>query len=334
MARVRAVLSWLWKANRRNWRSFGSFTGNNLFCTGLALLFMSDSPAFIFFTVLIGIVLFFPLSNDPLAAAPPERLALWPLRDAERRMLRVISPFLNPLALPLCALLVWKRVSAGLALGAIGLFGIGFAAASRGVEGQTFMWRWMPRFPGPLNQLVRKNFRELLSTLDLYGGLLLAAPAAFLRARGLLPPEALLPLTLVIVLAISTHAQCLFGLDGEGGMTRYRLLPVPGWQILAAKDVCFLLAALVLTLPLSPMAGLAAAFAALAVGHYASVKQRRQQKRWRFQAGASFGRSIVQVIFTVVTGAEAAACGPLVTAAAVAAYVWSTWRCGRMMEGG
>ena len=30
------------------------------------------------------------------------------------------------------------------------------------------MWRRVPEFPGPLNQLVRKNLREILSTLDFY----------------------------------------------------------------------------------------------------------------------------------------------------------------------
>ena len=30
------------------------------------------------------------------------------------------------------------------------------------------MWRRVPRLPGPLNQLVRKNLREILSTLDFY----------------------------------------------------------------------------------------------------------------------------------------------------------------------
>jgi hypothetical protein len=35
-------------------------------------------------------------------------------------------------------------------------------------------------------------------------------------------------MTILVMLAISTHAQTLFGLDGDGGMARYRLLPVPG----------------------------------------------------------------------------------------------------------
>jgi hypothetical protein len=75
------------------------------------------------------------------------------------------------------------------------------------------------------------------------------------RAAGLLPAQALLPLTILVMLALSTHAQTLFGLEGDAGMTRYQLLPVPPWQILAAKDAPFLLLLLLLTLPLAPGAG-------------------------------------------------------------------------------
>ena len=39
-------------------------------------------------------------------------------------------------------------------------------------------------------------------------------------------------MTLLVVVALSSYAQCLFGLDGKGGLSRYRLLPV---QRLAAS---------------------------------------------------------------------------------------------------
>jgi len=76
---------------------------------------------------------------------------------------------------------------------------------------------------------------------------------ACLPGKRIAASEALVPLTLVVMLTISTCAQSLFGLDGDGGLTRYRLLPIAGWQILAAKDLTFLLMALLLTLPLSPL---------------------------------------------------------------------------------
>jgi hypothetical protein len=80
----------------------------------------------------------------------------------------------------------------------------------------------------------------------------------------------------------------LFGLDGAGGITRYRLLPLSGWRILTEKSTGFLLTAVVLTLPLAPLSGLAAAFAALAVGNNHTVKLTGEQVRWRFSSGGSF----------------------------------------------
>ena len=332
MAGVRAVLAALWTATRRNRKSLGSFSSNNLFCAGLALLFMGDAAAFAFSLVIIGLVLFFPSSSDPLRIVPPERLALWPLAKREYRLLRMLSPWLNPLTWLVAVLLVWKRASIGLwALIAV-LFGLGFLAPSLLPGSRMKVWRRLPNLPGPLNQLIRKNLREMLSTLDFYGGLILAAPALFFRARGLLPVEALFPLTLVVMLTISTYAQSLFGLDGGGGLTRYRLLPIAGWQILAAKDVTFLSTALLLTLPLSPLGGLAAALMALATGHHASVTRPRPQTRWRFQTGASFGGSLAQMMLMILAGAGTMYASPLILAPCVAAYVWSTWWFGRVLE--
>ncbi len=66
-----------------------------------------------------------------------------------------------------------------------------------------------------------------------------------------LPPEAFMAMTVLVVGAMSSYAQCLFGLDGEGGLSRYRLLPVRGWQLLLAKDAAFLAVVIPLTLPLA-----------------------------------------------------------------------------------
>ena len=69
-------------------------------------------------------------------------------------------------------------------------------------------------------------------------------------------------------------------------MTRYRLLPLRGWQILLAKDVAFLGVFLVLAVPLDPGAALAFGFTALAVGRYPSMKVHLPQRRWRFSSGS------------------------------------------------
>src|SRR5882672_11947247 len=114
MARIQAILTALWTATRRNRKSITSFSGNNLYCLGFALCFLQDPLALAFSLVIIGLVLFFPLSSDPLRAIPPDRLVLWPLANSERRALRIMSPWLNPLTWVLAILLIWKRVSLGL----------------------------------------------------------------------------------------------------------------------------------------------------------------------------------------------------------------------------
>jgi hypothetical protein len=171
-------------------------------------------------------------------------------------------------------------------------------------------------------------------------------------------------MTIMVMLALSTCAQTLFGLDGDGGMTRYRLLPVPGWQILAAKDVPFLLASLVMTLPLAPSAGLAAR--ALRSGHRPSpfrdppqqpsalaVLQRHLLRYKRFSSGrdvrsrrsgpcysapgaALCGRlCVVYVVVRTVAGATAAVASVHLTSAdsdgrASNAIVFTNPRLGRL----
>jgi len=329
-APLRAILAALLTAVRRDLKTVGSFSGNNLFVAGAAFLFLGDPGAFVAFNAVIGLVLFIPLSADPLRVLPPDRLALWPLSAGERRWLRILSPWLNPVTWLIAALAVWKHVTMSLWALAAGVFAIGFLLPSLPAA-RKGMWRRLPHFPGPLNHLIRKNLREMLSTLDFWCSVVVSIFALGFRAAGRLPAEAMLPMTVIVMLAISTYTQTLFGLDGEGGMTRYRLLPVPGWQIVAAKDVPFLLVSVLITLPLSPVAGLAAAFAALAMGHHASVTRHSDQLRWRFSSGVSFGTSIFQVVVMTATAAAVHAI-PLLIVLCAGVYAWSTWWFGRVME--
>ena len=330
MARVRTILAALATAVRRDLKSVGSFSGNNLFVVSVVFLFLKDTSVFVALNAAIGLVLFIPLSADPLRVVPRDRFDIWPLHARERLLLRILSVWLNPVMWLIAALAVWRRVTMGLFALAAGVFAIGFVLPSLPVV-RKGIWRHLPNFPGPLNQLLRKNLRETLSTLDFWASAVVSALSFGFRAAGLLPAEARLPMTIVVMLALSTYAQTLFGLDGEEGMTRYRLLPVPGWQILAAKDVPFVLLALLMTLPLAPLAGLAAALVALAMGHHASVNHHSDQMRWRFSSGVSFGAAVVQV---VVMSAAAAAVNamPFVTIICAGAYVWSTWRYGRVLN--
>ena len=330
MARVRAILVAVVRAVRRDLRSVGSFSGNNLFVVSVVFLFLSDPEIFLALSAFIGLILFIPLSADPLRVLPRERLALWPLSAGERRVLRMLSPWLNPVTWLIVALVIWKHASIGFVAAVAGMFAIGFAlpslpAARKGV------WRHLPYFPGPLNHLIRKNLREMLSTLDFWCSVVISAVALGFRAAGHLPPAALLPLTILTMLAISTYGQTLFGLDGEGGITRYRLLPVPGWEILAAKDVPFLLLCVLVTLPLAPIAGIAAALFALSIGHRASVAHHSGQVRWRFSSGVGFGDSLLQVIALGIAAAAVHAM-PVLLVPCAGVYAGSVWWYGRAIE--
>jgi len=305
--------------------------GNNLSYTAVALLFMSDHGAIIFFGSIIGVVLFFPLSADPLRKIPAERLALWPLTSRERRMVRLLSIWLNPVSWALAALLLWTRVTLGLWMLIAALFAFGFAAPWRYFPHFEITHHRLPAFPTRLNQLLRKNLREMLATLDFYAALVLMLPAAAFRAAGRLPQDALLPLTIVVMLMISTCGLSQFGLDGEGAFTRYRLLPLSGWQILAAKDAVFLLVSLVLTMTLNPAAGLAAAFLILAVGHASSVRRYGDERRWRFGTSHSFALSAAQIVLMIMAAA-AVQWRSLALLLCAALYLISTWRYGHILE--
>jgi hypothetical protein len=327
---MRAILAALVTAVRRDLKTVGSFSGNNLFVASVAFLFFGDPGVFAGLATFIGLILFIPLSADPLRVLPPDRLLVWPFSKGEHRWLRILSPWLNPVTWLFAALAVWKRVSLDLWALAAGVFAIGFVlpsvpAARRGI------WHRLPSFPGRLNHLIRKNLRETLSTLDFWCSAVVSAFCLGFRIAGLLPAKALLPMTIIVMLALSTYSQTLFGLDGDAGMTRYRLLPIPGWQVLAAKDVPFLLVSVAMTLPLAPASGLAAALSALAVGHHVSVIHHSDQMRWRFSSGVSFATSIFQVV-VMSAGAAAVHAMPLLIILCVAVYAWSTWRYGSVIN--
>ena len=332
MARVVAILRALWRAFQRGEKSFASLAGNNFFL--MAVLFLGKAGTFLF--LIMGLVILFPLSTDPLRKIPASRLALWPLERRELWLLRATSPWVNPMTWVIAALALWAvrgSVTVGLWALAAGLFAAGFALSELPLPSPAAMWRRVPHFPGPLDQLVRKNLREMLSTLDFYCALLLSVSAAIYRFVGpALPAEALLAMTILIVVALSSYAQCLFGLDGAGGWSRYRLLPLRGWRILAAKDAAFLLVVAVLVGPLAPLAGMGAAFVALAMGRKPAVEDPRPQTRWRFSAGTSPMYGVVEVMAMASAAAAIFLTSALIMAPCVAAWLGSLWWYGRRME--
>jgi len=129
MARVRAILAGLATAVRRDFKTVGSFSGNNVFVVGLAFFFLGDPGMFGALAAFIGMSLFIPLSADPLRVLPRDRLTVWPLSMSEHRALRILSVWLSPVTWLIVALAAWMRVSMGLCAVAAGLFAIGVRAA-------------------------------------------------------------------------------------------------------------------------------------------------------------------------------------------------------------
>ena len=326
MARLRPILKALAATGRRERQTFRTIASNNFFL--VTAVFLGQAGTFLF--LLGALVVLFPLSADPLRKIPSERLALWPLSTGDHRRLRILSPWINPLTWGLALLAGWSAKHAeswGLFGLAIALFAVGFLVP--GVSGEPAFLRRIPS----IGQFTGKNLREILLTLDFYVALLLSlAGLAYRLIMPKLPNEALMVMTLLVVLALSSYAQCLFGLESLPGLTRYQLMPIPGWRILAEKDLAFLIVIVLLALPLSPTAGLAAGLAALTIGHAASVLERREQTRWRFSSGASFGNGITQVLALMGAGVTAYRISLWILIPCALACAGSTWWFGRKLR--
>jgi hypothetical protein len=302
---VLAILRALAASVRRDLNSFGALKTNNFFLFVALLIWgalvsgvepVSSYP----FLLLLGVLLLFPISSDPLDKIPATRLALWPLSAAQRLSLRLASLALSPV-LWLTVMLLSFRVSL--------LLAAAFAGAAVGIQAVAVLargpaWsvaRFVPPIPGRLGCLVSANLREMLTLLDPYLALIVSVAGTAWRVFGKADAAALPILSLLVAVSLSTYAQCLFALESGAGMTRYRLLPLRGWQILIAKDAAFLALLALLTLPLDPGAGLAFGFAALAIGRYPSMKVHLPQRRWRFSSG--------RVLFGVLQGLVGATLG-------------------------
>ncbi|MGH9583610.1 MAG: hypothetical protein ACRD4O_11800, partial [Bryobacteraceae bacterium] len=187
--------------------------------------------------MLLGLLVLFPISSDPLAKIPQSRLSLWPIGKRERIVLRIISLGLSPIVW-ITIFLMWLK--AGLTLG-LSFLGLAVAAQCLVVLGSRLAVRgpryniphYVPPFPGVLGGLIRSGLREMLTILDTYIAVLLSVGGIAYRLMSPRPDPAAFPvLSALVALALSTHAQSLFGFEFASGMTRYRLLPLRGWQIL------------------------------------------------------------------------------------------------------
>jgi hypothetical protein len=335
LAALFAILRALGRAVRRDLGTFQSITGNNFFLFAVVLLQQPESAEFLL--LILGVILLFPLSADPLAKIPPERLALWPLSRGQRYGLRLASIAFSPVTWFTILLLLknarWLWAAAFLATAlAIQVLTI----LSRQVTRRAPQWHVflrIPNLPGPLGGLIRNNIREMLSVLDSYIALVLCVGGVAYRFLSPHPdPSAFAVLSLVVALSLSTYAQCLFGLDLVSGMTRYRLLPLRGWQILLTKDMAFLGVLFVLVIPLDPWAGLTSGLAALAIGHHPSILVYLPQKRWRFTGGTLLPTGFVQAIAGTALGFAEHQQGIAFLALGLAVYLLSLFYYGRVWD--
>lgn len=322
-AAVRPVIAALWRALRRDLRGFASVAANNFFLF-IALLVLGAATSGVRplsaypFLLLLGFLMLFPLAADPLLKIPAVRLGLWPLSGPQRLALRAAALAFSPMVW-LAALAAWRVARPA----ALAFLVVPLAAHSLPAP------RWQPLRRVPAwSELVRKNLRQMLSVLDPYLAALLAVIAVADGARAL--PGGAAGMAMLVALALSSYAQCLFSLDGEGGVSRYRLMPLASWRILLAKDAAYLCVLAILVLPVEFRAGMAFGLAALAAGRYPSVVRRRPVARWRF-TGGSIGFGFAQIVLGAAAASAGAERGWPVLAAVAALWALSIWLGARWM---
>lgn len=159
--------------------------------------------------------------------------------------------------------------------------------AKPSAEASPRWWPFLPIF----------ELRLLFRTLDFWLALAIAASSTAWRwLQPQAPPEAFPVLSLLVVLALSTLAQNLFGLEAAAGRTRRKLSPQRGYVILARQGLLLLAVSCILTLALAPLAALSGMLAALAVGHFSSIFSSLDNSAWRFSAGQFFPHGVLQAI--------------------------------------
>ncbi len=340
MAALFAVLSALVRSTWRSLRGVGSITGNNLFAF-IALL-MANEPvdrpsSTAVFYMFIGLLYTVPLALELERRIPKARLELWPLSGLQRIVLTLVNLLLNPvLFLALLFAMLSRHPAVGGALLCAGLLTPPVVLAAEAIG------RWVPRLPalpripllpGRLSGLVLNHLREFLQSLDVYLAALLSAGGIAYRMLAATPdPVAPVVMGGLVVLFMSTLAQVGGGFDPDAMLTRQRLLPVSGFDLLLARDVAWMLIVVVLVAAYPLLPSLSAAFAALAAGHSTVVRTPLEQKRGHFAAGRLAPNGLYQCAAIIAAGAAASQWGWPVLIAALGVWWLSAWHYGRRIS--
>lgn len=340
MAALAAIVTALFRSAWRSLRGPGSLMGNNLFPV-IALL-MAEEPldrpsSTAVFYLVIGLLTAVPLANDMARRIPRDRIEPWPLRRVDRVLLSAVSLLLNP---ALFLALVFALLSRHAAVGAF-LFITGAAAPLLVNAGRAMLprrtWpsplRLVPRFPGTLGGLVQNNLRELLQTLDVWFAVFFSLiGVAYRMLDPNADPASTLVLGALLVIILSTLAQPGLGFDAEALRTRAGLLPVSGVSLLFARDLAWFVVAVVVTAPFRLAPAVAAAFAALAVGHRAIGIRTCDQHRWHFASGQIVSTGLYQILFIILATVGVEQFGLIALAAAAAGWGGSLYWYGRRFD--
>ncbi len=342
MARILAHLSLLKKLMLKELRSASSVRFNNfLFCILFIMFATNGGPKVAFWsTLLFQILLLAPLlvtfSVDTQHRLPPERVATWPLTGRQRLLLSSVSFAFNPFFMVLfLSYLFWMGLAAGLffLLLAFVAHGAVYAVGRLPFKIRTPAGLSLSRTPLGVSGIAQETWREMLGTLDFWTALLLAVSGTLYRLLGRAPePEAFPILSLLVGIAMSTMGQRMLRLDDGRALLRYRLLPIAGWKLLVTQDMTLLIPLSVMVSLLSLRTGVAFGLVAIAVGRYPSLRQRANQRRWRFVGGdPRFGAA--QVVLGGLAGIGTARTGLRVLGVALVLYVVSVfwgerlWKC-------
>jgi hypothetical protein len=311
-----AILRAVFAAVRRDLGGLAPLRTNNFFLF-IALLIWGAAqsgvePASSYpFLALLALLLFFPLSSDPLAKIPSVRFALWPSPAKSQLILRLVSLALSPLVWFAVFMLIREGGHVLPPLSAVLAAAVVRARAPHSLQ-PLLLGRAVPAPPVALGILCATQLRRMITVLDTWLAALIAIVGVVWKIGSQVPDPTAGPILAILVgIALSTQAQSGAGLD----TTRYRLLPVPALRIIAVRDMAYLSLVVLLSAGLDLIAGLTFAMAALALGRYPSIRSRLDAERWRF-AGGRVGFGALQMI----AGAALASAGWL--GAAIAAVAW------------
>ena len=334
MVAVAAVLAATARLVWRDLARLGGLPANNFVIFSVVLANQAANNWFL--SILIGFVLILPLSADPLARLSPDRLASWPLARSSRLAIRLGSLALTPSAWILAGLLLWRgseaigREAACVMAGAGLLVWLGSWASRRAPQWNPLAA--IPPPPGRLGALFVKDLRQLLCTLDVCCAVAVSLAGCIGRVAVGLDRDARMTMSILIVIALSSYAQRLFGPDAVAGLDRYRIAPLRGWQALASKSATFLALALLLTVPLDPIAGIAGSLAALAVGFHPSTTRFIPLPPWSLTGAVLVPHSLYQGVLLIGAGVVVSRETPLALAPIAAGFALSLLWYGRRFE--